>query len=482
MLIEDGRTLDEAAMKSGMSEVTARRYRRLGMLPSEAQKRHDWRTHRDAFEEVWPEVLALLEREPGLQAKSVFEELCRLYPGVFQEGQLRTLQRRIKHWRATEGPGKEVIFPQVHEPGRLGASDFTHCGSLGVTIGRQPFDHLLFHFVLTFSNWEHVSICASESFESLSEGLQAALWALGGVPARHRTDQLSAAVRKLSGGGEAFTLRYEALLSHYGIAGEKTQPSSPNENGDSEQSHHRLKEAVDQALMLRGSRDFDTIEDYQAFLYYIVESRNDQRKKRFEEERSCLHPLPARALDACRELAVRVGPSSTIRVAHNTYSVPSRLIGERVDVRLFSGHLEVWLGGTKVCGPIERLRGENRARIDYRHVIDSLVRKPGAFARYRHREELFPTSRFRMAYDALLLHSTKRPDKEYLNILRYSAKDGEVAVDEALRSMIDGEETITAARVKELVDRGRGTSPPRDVHVEPAALCDYDALLLEVAQ
>ena len=339
MLIEEGRTLAEASMKAGMSEVTGRRYRELGVLPSEARKRHDWLTHRDAFDAVWPQVMALLEREPGLQAKTVFEELCRLYPGGFQEGQLRTLQRRIKRWRATCGPAKEVFFPQMHEPGRLGASDFTDCSPLGVTILRSPFDHLLFHFVLTYSNWEHVSIQPSESFEALSEGLQGALRALGGAPKRHRTDQLSAAVRQLAGGGEAFTLRYEALLSHYGISGEKTQPASPQENGDCEQSHHRLKQAIDQALMLRGSRDFDSREEYEGFVGEVVAKRNGRRKERFEEERAHLLALPPRGLEACRDVAARVGPSSTIRVAHNSAFAADRRAGAGAAFRGTSGDL-----------------------------------------------------------------------------------------------------------------------------------------------
>jgi len=203
-------TLSLAAAKAGMDEKTARKYRRSGQLPSEIQTPHTWRTRSDPFGEVWDEVVRLLEVNPGLQAKTLFEHLQRRYPGRYQDGQLRTLQRRVKVWRATEGPPREVFFPQVHHPGALSQSDFTWLNDLGVTIGGVPFDHLVYHFVLTYSNWETARICFSESFESLSEGLQQALWELGGVPRIHQTDRLSAAIQDVRH-REIFTPPYRAL-------------------------------------------------------------------------------------------------------------------------------------------------------------------------------------------------------------------------------------------------------------------------------
>ncbi|GAG29972.1 unnamed protein product, partial [marine sediment metagenome] len=244
----------------------------------------------DPFDEVWEEVRQELEASPGLQSKTLFEWLQRKYPGRYQDGQLRTLQRRVKGWRATAGPAKEVFFDQVHHPGRLCASDFTHMTSLGVTIGGQPFDHLVYHFVLTYSNWERVTVCFSESFESLSEGLQNALWELGGVPQRHRSDRMSLAVNNLSEKKE-FTERYEALMKHYGLKMEKIQAGKANENGDVEQSHRRFKEAVDQALMLRGSREFSSRETYAKFLGEIRDQRNAGRRERLAEEVSLLRRL-----------------------------------------------------------------------------------------------------------------------------------------------------------------------------------------------
>ena len=398
-MLGKGKNLAAAAAKADMDEKTARKYRQLGKLPSEIKVEHTWRTREDPFAEVWGEVKEKLEINPGLEAKTLFQDLQRRYPGRFADGQLRTLQRRVKIWRALEGPPKEVFFPQVHKPGELCQSDFTHMRALGVTIQGQPFDHLLYHFVLTYSNWETGTICFSESFESLSEGLQNALWELGGVPERHRTDRLTAAVQKPDN-PEEFTQRYKALLNHYGLQGHKTQPESPNENGDIEQRHYRLKKALEQSLMLRGSCDFSSRQDYAAFLSKLFTQLNAGRRDRFKEELKVLRRLPPKRLESFKRLQVRVGPSSTIRVNHNVYSVDSRLIGEKIDVRLHVEHLEVWYAQQRI-ETIPRLRGEGKDRIQYRHIIDWLVRKPGAFENYRYRDALFPTHRFRMAYDWL---------------------------------------------------------------------------------
>ncbi len=263
--LASGKTLAQAADRASMDEKTARKYRRLGMLPSEVAPERTWRTREDRFAEVWPEVHAQLKETPGLEAKTLFSWLQTNHPGKFDDSQLRSFQRGVKRWRATAGPAKEVFFSQVHHPGRLCASDFTHMKSLAVTIGGQPFDHLVYHWVLTYSNWESITICFSESFESLSEGLQNAVWQLGGVPQRHRTDRMSLAVNNASNEKE-FTERYTALLGYYGMEMEKIQPEEANENGDVEQSHRRFKEYVEQTLLLRGSRDFESREAYGRFL------------------------------------------------------------------------------------------------------------------------------------------------------------------------------------------------------------------------
>lgn len=476
-MLQDGKPLSDAAMLAGMDEKTARKHRDSGAVPSQSRQPHNWRTRPDPFEDVWPQVEALLADSPAFQAKTLFEHLQRLHPGRFGDGQLRTLQRAVKRWRALQGPPREVFFPQIHPPGELGASDFTSMNSLMVTLAGSPFPHLFYHFVLTSSNWETGAIAFSETFEALSEGLQNALRTLGGVPKAHRTDQLSAAVQNDLGGRDGFTRRYAALLAHYGLRGRPTQPRSPHENGDVEQSHRRFKEAVEQELLLRGSRDFSCRADYERFLVSLLERRNAGRRELFDRERRCLSPLPAKRLESARTLSCRVTKWSTIYVARNIYSVPSRLIGEKVEVRLGSESLAVWYGGMCVEPSIPRTRGEKRFAIDYRHVIDWLVRKPGAFENYRWREELYPTTRFRMACDALL--EKGRGPKQYLRILELAARENESAVDEALRCLFDAEEEISFEAVEARVRTETAPEGPRAVQVAPVSLACYDGLLAE---
>lgn len=468
---------ESAAARAGMDSKTARKYRRLGKLPGELTAMdRNWRTHPDAFAEVWPELEALLDSNPGLQAKTLFADLRRRFPGRFAEGQLRTLQRRLRRWRAEHGPAKEVFFAQVHHPGRLAASDFTHCTELGVTINGSPFEHLIYHFVLTYSNWETGTICFSESLESLSEGFQNAVWELGGVPQLHRTDRLTAAVQPGAGGAEAFKKRYQALMDHYRLSAQAIRAGKGNENGDVEQRHHRFKEALDQALMLRGSRDFVGRERYGAFLKELFAQLNGGRQARLAEEMALLLPLPARRLEACKRQKVRVETGSLIRVEGNVYSVPSRLIGEWVEARLYAERLEVFYA-QRLVDEVPRLRGRGKHRVAYRHVIDWLLRKPGAFADYRYRADLFPSSRFRMAYDLLVQRRPERAAKEYLRILNLAARESEAGVEGALAGLLEAGGPLDADTVQAWLCRQNPIRSPTDVTVGPVNLAEYDTLL-----
>lgn len=466
------------AMKAGMDEKTARKYHRSGKLPSDLKQEHTWRTRKDPFEDVWEGMKSMLEINPGLEAVTLFEDLQRRNPGRFADGQLRSLQRRIKNWRAVEGPPKEIFFSQIHRPGELCQSDFTHMNKLGVTISGVPFDHMIYHFVLTYSNWEAGTICFSESFESLSQGLQNALWELGGVPGKHRTDCLTTAVNK-AGHPEEFTRRYKELVDYYRITPCKTNPSSPNENGDVEQRNYRFKKAVDQTLLLRGSRDFEDTSAYEEFLRKLFKQLNAGRKKRFMEEQAVLHRLPKRRIDSCKREKKKVGPSSTIRVNHNVYSVDSRLIGENIQVCLHMDRLEIWHGQKKI-DVLPRQRGEGKHKINYRHIIDSLIRKPGAFENYRYRDALFPTSRFRIAYDSLKKRYTQRSAvKKYLSILYLAAKESESLVDNALRVLIDKDMDICDEHVKRLMQSEESVLVATDIDIPEVNLTDYDQLLQE---
>lgn len=447
IMVNDGITVPIAAMKTGMSTNTAKKYLESSIPPSQMQTQHTWRTREDPFEDVWDDVVEKLQLFHKLEAKTIFNYLQLQFPGKYQDGQLRTLQRKVKVWRATEGPSKEVYFCQDHHPGIFACSDFTHMDELKITINGVQFDHLLYHFVLSYSNWEDGTICFSESFESLSFGLQNAFWKLGGVTEKHLTDNLSAAFNNLSEKRD-LTTRYKALLDHYGVKGVHTQPGSPNENGDVEQSNYRFKNAADQALMLRGSRDFDSREEYKLFLNKMFVQLNAGRQNRLTEELKELSKLPVRRTEDYKRIDVKVGPNSTIRVQKGTYSVHSRLIREKVMVRIYMDYLEVWYA-QKCIEKIPRLRGEGKFRINYRHIIDSLVRKPGAFANYRYREELFPTSQFKIAYDILKEQSPVKADKEYLKILYMAAKNSETIVERALWSLINKDSEISIELLKQ---------------------------------
>jgi hypothetical protein len=472
-------TQELAAAKAGMDVKTARKYQAHGKLPSESQTERTWRTRPDPFERVWEEIRKQVDTNPGLEAKTIFEALQRNYPGEFADGQLRTLQRHLKRWRATEGPGREVFFAQQHVPGRLGQSDFTYMNEVGVTIGGQSFAHMLYHFVLTYSNWEDVTLCYSESFESLSEGLQNALWELGGVPLEHRTDRLSTAVNNMTDEKE-FTTRYQALLRHYRTEGQKIQTGKANENGDVEQRHHRLKRAVEQALLLRDSHDFPRVADYKKFLRALLVQLNAGRRDRLKVEMQYLKALPDARLESTKRVKVKVDSGSVIYVDRNVYSVNSRLIGEQVEARLSAEEVEVWYAGQKV-EQMPRLRGRGKHRVDYRHIIDWLMRKPGAFENYRYRDELFPTSRFRMAWDTLRELIPLRANRRYLEILQLAAQEGEVRVDDALRRLLEegeiGEGKLNGEAIRTTLSQQPSASPVTHIAVAEVALTSFDELL-----
>lgn len=446
MELGKGESLSSAALRSGMSENTARRYREGG-LPGQRRVVRQYRTRPDPFAGVWPEVEGMLEQAPGLEAVTIFE-LLRGRPELsFSDGQLRTLQRRIRRWRASQGPEREVMFAQEHRPGEYAQSDFTSMTELRICLGGEPFDHLVFHFVLPYSNWETGGICFAESFEALIGGFQAAVWELGKVPKLHRTDNLSAATHELGDGGRTFNERYLGALAHYQVKPDCNTPGRGHENGDVEQAHHRFKRAVQQALLLRGSREFSSRVEYEVFLGEIFSGRNRGRAAKLREELERMRDLPLSRLDDFRRERVRVSVFSTLRVANNVYSVASRLIGEWVDVRLYAERIEVHFAGERVA-EMERLRGRGQAAIDYRHLIWSLIRKPGAFARYRYREALFPSLVFRQTYDALEERHGARADVEYVRILHLAASTGESAVEGVLAALLKSGDLRDFAQVQ----------------------------------
>jgi len=461
-----------------MSLRTAREWD-SGPAPSATKLGRDWRTRLDPFAEVWStEIEPLLQRDTKgvLEAKFVLALLLAKSPDQFQPGHVRTLQRRFRDWRALHGPEPEVYFPQVAVPGREAAIDFTHATDLGVTIAGVPFPHLLFDFVLSYSGWTWTSLAFGETFEALVAGLQGALWALGAVPDVLRSDNLSAATHELKrSSGRDLTVRFRAVLEHYGLRSSRITPGRAHENGVVEQANGRVKALVAQALLVRGHVDFDAQVTYEQFVHEVVDQwRNRPAAARLAEERARLRPLPAAAIPSYTSYAAKVRRWSTIHVAHRTYSVPARLMGHTVEARVYADVVEVRYHD-QVVQTMPRLRKEDEHKIDYRHVIGWLVRKPGAFARYRYREDLFPTVTFRRAYDRLQESHGDRADIEYLRLLRLATRVGEGPVAEAVTALLDVPAVFDYAAVERRVAPPTVTIPT--VHIPRPNLRVYDALL-----
>ncbi len=400
-----------AAAKVGISVASARRIESQAALPSQRPLRH-WRTRPDPLAEVWSdEIVPLLQAQPALMAVTVLEELERRHPDRFDPSVLRTLQRRLRQWRAVHGEEHQLFFAQEHPPGRLGLSDFTVADELGVQVAGAVLSHRLYQFTLAHSGWRHVAVVlGGESFQALSSGLQAALWEAGGVPEEHRTDSLSAAFNNLAE-HEELTRRYEELIGHYGMRASRNNPGQSHENGAIESRQGSLKVALDQALLLRGSRAFDALPDYERFVAEVARRLNARRAQAFEGERAHLRPLPARRTVDFEEVDARVSKFGVFTVRGVLYSVPSRLVGHRLKVRLFRAHLEAWLGGVKVfeCERLyRRSTNDHPRRIDWRHMLPSLKRKPGAFARWVLRDAMFPRSEYAQAWERIRRHLPER--------------------------------------------------------------------------
>ncbi len=439
-----------------------------------------WRTRPDPFAAIWQtEVVPLLTSDEGsaLEGPTILAELRRRHGEAYGAHLLRTLQRRLHEWRALHGPGKEVMFEQRHEPGREGSFDFTDASELCVTIAGEVFAHLFFQLVLSFSKWRWVGLAFSETFEALVHGLQGALWELGGVPRVWRSDNLSAATHQLPGGGRELNRRFASVLEHYGATSTRIVPGESHQNGVAEKAHAVLKSALDQALILRGSRDFATVTDYMR-LVGTVRDRivADKPAALLTEERGHLLPLPSTRLPEYTIHTATVRQWSTIHFGRRVYSVPSRLIGCEVEVRQHPDLVEVFYRDrTKPTATMPRLRGDRYHQIDYRHVIWSLVRKPGAFARYRFREELFPSIVFRRAYDALVDARGERADVEYVRILHLAASTMQADVERVLEALLIRGERPDFATVKALAVPETTTVPV--VHIPAPDLSVYDRLL-----
>jgi hypothetical protein len=481
MKYRQNNAIEVAAAKASISRATAYRIDKEVRLPSQHKPPRD-RRRPDPLEHIFDaEVVPLLEAAPGIRAVAIYDEMLRRHPEL-SAGIRRTLERRIRSWRAVHGKEQEVIFRQTHEPGRLGLSDFTDMTSLGVTIATQPLDHLLYHFRLVWSGFEHAHvILGGESFVALAEGLQNALWSVGGAPLHHRSDSLSAAFRNLDADAKAdLTSRYEELCAHYRMTPTRNNKGVAHENGSIESAHGHLKNAVRDALPMRGTKDFDDLGSYRAFIDEIVSRRNAAHGKRIDAERAQLQALPDTRTNDFEEVIVTVSRTGGFTLRKVFYTVPSRLIGHRLRVRLFDDRLDVFIGGTQLM-TLPRGRGHADGRhdqvVNYHHVIHSLRKKPMALPGLVYRDKLFPRPQYRRAFEVL---SAKLSDKQACKItVELLALAHDRGCERELADELD--RILDAGQLPDLVALRAlfGPDPARlpTVHVQLASLNGYEALI-----
>ncbi len=474
-----------AAAKAGFGTATGYRLARDPRLPSQKGPLRE-RRRADPLAAIFEgEIVPLLQAAPGLRAVAVFEEMRRRHPDLGL-GVRRTMERRIRTWRAINGPEQEVIFRQIHEPGRMGLSDFTDMADLGVTVAGERLDHRLYHFRLLWSGFEHAHVVlGGESYVALAAGLQNALWVLGGSPREHRSDSLSAAFRNLDADARAdLTRRYEALCAHYGMAPSRNNRGIAHENGAIESAHGHLKQAVRDALLLRTSSDFADLGGYRRFIDEIVSRKNRRNAARIDVERAKLQPLPGRRTADYEETVVAVTSTGGFTLRKVFYTVPSRLIGHRMRVRLYDDRLELFVGGTPLM-TLPRGRAQPNGKhghvVDYHHVIHSLRQKPMALLNLAYRAQLFPREAYRRTFERLL---DQMPDRNACRVMvELLALAHERACEAELASILAAD--LEAGRLPDMPAlRARFSPNPAalpTVVVRPASLAAYDTLLTGAA-
>lgn len=401
---QNGASQEMAAAKAGVSVRSGRRIETSTQKPRVNTER-DWRTREDPLEAVWEtELLPLLENEPKLTGTTLLDYLQEQYPEHYDQTILRTLQRRVKQWRALHGPEREVIFRQQAVVAQQGFSDFTHPDN-PVTLQSKPFPHLLYQFRLAYSGWRSVTVVqGGESYAALATGLQRALQQAGGSPVEHRTDSLSAARNNRQ---NVWTEAYSEFCQHYQMIPTRNNLGQSHENGVVECANGSLKKRLAQQLLLRGHSDFESIAAYQAFIDGVVDKLNQRNRSRVLEEQAALQPLPEFTAAEYQTLHLKVTRSSTIEVRRVVYTVPSRLIGESIQVRLYHDKLVLFVGQQPALTLVRVYPkpGENRARsVNYQHIIRSLASKPQAFRYSQLRDDLLPDDNYRQLWQLADTH------------------------------------------------------------------------------
>ena len=478
-----------AALRVGMHRNTARKYLNTALFPSDMKQPRAWRTREDPFEADWPAIAASLTIAPALEARTLFDKLLLVRPGVYEEGQLRTFQRKVQVWRAHNGPDKEVYFRQDHRPGEALQTDFTWATELLVTIQGQAFPHMLCHVMLPHSNWDWITVSQSESMLALRRGVPAALIEMGSVPEYHQTDNCSAATHVVCAEDEAdedaagkpagkstrdFNVEYLELMRHYGMKPRTIGIGKSEQNGDVEASNGALKQRLNQHLLMRGHRDFPSVEAWETWAQEVCRATN-KRRLNAPKELAVMKPLRVEAFLEFNEIDAKVTSESILVVKRNTYSVPPRLVGAHVKVRCFEMRLEVW-HAQKLVLILPRLIGKNGHRIDYRHVIGALLQKAGAFARWRYREYLFPGPVWHKALAELQeALGERKGEVAYLRLLYLASKTMEADVEAALTLLLENGQAPTPDLVKELMGLKEPIEIP-DLAPMTVVLSDFDLL------
>lgn len=477
-----GHIQQTAAAKAGISERSGRRIEKGEVTAGGKAVRH-WRTRKDPFKNIWEnEVVPMLEQNFELQPLTLFEHFATKYPDKFQSTKLRTFQRRMKKWKALNGTGKEVMFLQEKIPGRMGLSDFTKLKKVTITINGKPLKHLLYHFRLIYSGWCHVKVVlGGESFTALSEGLQDAFWRLGGVPIEHRTDSLSAAFKNIAKDAkEDVTRRYEELFSHYGVIPTRNNKGKGHENGGVESPHGHLKNRIHQALLLRNSVDFESVKAYQQWLDIIVRDINARNADKVAHEHKHLKELPLQRTVDYTEKVVTVSTTSTILVLRVIYTVPSRLIGETLRIHIYHDRIEAYLGTTYVITLSRKFPQDNNRRsrsVNYRHVINSLERKPQAFRYSQLRDDLLPSDTYRHIWKQLDLRLDPRAAcKAIVGILSLANRtDREAEIGDYILEKMTDDHIPALHDLQKKFDKKEGAIP--EINIIVASGEDYNILL-----
>lgn len=476
-----------AAAKAGISERSGRKIEKKHHHTNKIKQPRNYKTRRSPIDEVWADELEpMLQQSPDLQAKTLFIHLQRTHLDdngfpIYSNSILRTLQRYVAKWQALNGKAKSIMFPQNHIPGEQGLSDFTEFSESVVSINGKPFKHKLYHFRLVYSKWSYLKVIQSgESMQALSEGLQEALYALGGAPREHRTDSLSAAFKNLSADAkEDLTEQYKALCAYYNMEPSRNNKGEKHENGSVESSHGHIKNRIKQELILRGSNDFSCIEAYEAWIHSIVKSSNQRNSRDFEAEKLALQSLPKYKTADYEVKSAYVSNLSLVRIKGLQYSIPNRLSGHTITLHIYQKEIKVYLGSTYVYSCLRKYQNPTNKPyvIDYKHVVPALIKKPAAFRRCKYRDELFPNDEYRKIWEHFEQEESKKvAPKLMLRLLKLAADyDCETELSHHVMQLIKSKQPIKIEAIESQFNLSNPILP--DTECKQHELEQYDYII-----